>query len=115
MTDDYVKQCSRINKKGERVYYYWCNPCNTERLRKYKSTKEGAEKTRQAVYRSVEKHKQKQNARQLLNWHLKNGKIKKPNKCEECDNKKVEAHHEDYSKPLDVIWLCRKCHSKKHK
>jgi len=27
----------------------------------------------------------------------------------------VQAHHEDYSKPLDVIWFCQKCHHEEHK
>jgi hypothetical protein len=36
--------------------------------------------------------------------------------CEACGSTyKVEAHHTDYSKPLDVRWLCRKHHLAEHK
>jgi ribosomal protein S27AE len=35
--------------------------------------------------------------------------------CERCETAKTEAHHEDYSRPLDVVWLCRKCHSLRHR
>jgi transposase-like protein len=35
--------------------------------------------------------------------------------CEVCGDKKSDAHHEDYSKPLDVRWLCRKHHRQRHK
>lgn len=27
-----------------------------------------------------------------------------------CGEIKVEAHHEDYRKPLQIIWLCKKHH-----
>jgi hypothetical protein len=47
-------------------------------------------------------------------WYaLKTGKIKK-DKCFFCNNKKVEAHHKDYKKPLEVIWLCDGCHKQVH-
>jgi hypothetical protein len=38
-----------------------------------------------------------------------------PQPCERCGNPKVHAHHEDYSKPLEVTWLCHKHHFMRHK
>lgn len=32
-----------------------------------------------------------------------------------CGETKVEAHHDDYTKPLDVIWVCKKHHVQKDK
>jgi hypothetical protein len=100
-----------INKLTNKQYY-WCNICNTERLKKYRSTKEGMEKISKAVYKSTKKHQNKQDARKVLNNNLKLGNIKKPKYCEACNKKKLlQAHHHDYTKPLDVLWLCNQCHS----
>jgi hypothetical protein len=45
---------------------------------------------------------------------IRRGELKRQ-PCEICGNPKAVAHHEDYGKPLDVNWLCRSCHSKRHK
>jgi ribosomal protein S27AE len=40
---------------------------------------------------------------------IRYGKLVK-NACEVCGASKVDAHHNDYTKPLEVVWLCHKCH-----
>lgn len=56
-------------------------------------------------------HKQ---ARSLVSSAIKCGRmVRKP--CEVCGSKKSEAHHEDYSKPLEVNWLCRTHHMERHR
>jgi len=35
--------------------------------------------------------------------------------CVRCGDQKSVAHHEDYDKPLDVMWLCQPCHKQRHK
>lgn len=34
--------------------------------------------------------------------------------CEVCGSSPVEAHHDDYSKLLEVLWLCKSCHKQMH-
>ena len=37
-----------------------------------------------------------------------------PQPCEVCGKEKSQGHHEDYSKPLDVVWLCIRHHQDRH-
>lgn len=62
------------------------------------------------------RNKHKRNAHLKVSRAVMNGTIKRENNCSNCSSDiKVEAHHEDYSKPLEVIWLCSKCHHLRHK
>lgn len=55
-------------------------------------------------------------ARQLLNNAVKSGKIKKPQDCSGCNQKlRLTAHHDNYSQPLKVTWLCYECHGLLHR
>lgn len=60
------------------------------------------------------KDKYKRRAREILHNAVKYKKVKKPSTCEKCSNKNVQAHHLDYSKPLEVVWVCRSCHENLH-
>ena len=83
---------------------------------KYRKTAQGGEKVRDAVYRSIKKHKYKQDARDLLNSALRKKVIVKPAQCSDCGSEtRIEGHHEDYTKPLVVLWLCTICHARRHR
>ena len=109
-----MKYGYRFDLEANKVFRMICAKCNTERCRKYRSTKKGAENMRKAVYKSIKKYPEKQKAREKLNCLVVLGKIKR-GVCETCGSPDTHAHHEDYSKPLNVAWLCRKCHCRLHK
>jgi hypothetical protein len=50
----------------------------------------------------------------ILREALKRGQITKPVMCEACGagDRRIEAAHHDYSRPLDVRWLCKPCHGR---
>lgn len=57
--------------------------------------------------------KQKEQARSKARHAVRSGALKrKP--CEKCGAKKTHAHHENYSKPLEVHWLCPRHHEQRH-
>jgi len=50
--------------------------------------------------------------RSKLNYAIRHGEIKRPKICKRCrKHKRITAHHKDYSRPLDVMWLCYLCHA----
>lgn len=61
----------------------------------------------------AEKQKRRK-ARSDANHAIRDGKITKES-CEICGRSDAQMHHHDYDKPLEVKWLCRKCHWDEHK
>lgn len=64
--------------------------------------------------RTCEKSPTPVNARRAVEAALKSGDLTNPGVCSGCgcgsDEHRIEAHHRDYTKPLDVVWLCTPCH-----
>ena len=57
----------------------------------------------------------KKNAQNAVWRAVSRGEIVRPDTCSKCaGGGDIEAHHHDYFKPLDVIWLCKKCHGMEH-
>jgi len=85
------------------------------RVKKYCSTTDGKEKRRKAMnryYHANAENKMKVICRIVLARAVRSGKVIKPSACRDCKTRCCpEAHHNDYSKPLEVIWLCKQCHS----
>lgn len=73
------------------------------------------ERLRERQNRYDKQYPEKKLARQSVMWAIRLGYMKKPDKCESCQKEiKVEAHHKDYKRPLEVEWFCRLCHMKLH-
>ena len=54
-------------------------------------------------------------ARRKLRDAVKWGHVEKPSVCNRCPTtKNIQGHHDDYYKPLEVIWLCSTCHNILH-
>lgn len=80
----------------------YCNPCHAANMRGWRKT-----------HPLTAEQRIKDNARSYANSYLARGKlIREP--CENCGNENSEMHHDDYSKPLVVRWLCRCCHLAYH-
>lgn len=56
---------------------------------------------------------EKGRAAQKLRDAIRQGKIKRQ-PCEICQEPDAQGHHFDYSKPLEVRWLCPKHHREEH-
>ena len=104
-----------------------CRPCDAVRCRNYYARTAGERRRWARDYSHSHWRAKKQKvlgtkryiAEDLLRKAVKSGKKIKPSKCEGCGlsfpRRRIHGHHPDYSKPLEVKWLCAGCHAKEHR
>lgn len=80
----------------------------------YAKTDSGKEAHRKGNRKWSSQNKHKRRAHLYVARALMAGKLKRQ-ACYVCGDEVTEAHHEDYSKPLDVLWLCDGHHKEIHK
>ena len=126
MGDGYLGKCKKCAKKDvqERFDRLCKNPkwlmkerdrCRKKQAR-YRSlglaspSKPGSQKRWQLKY------PERRKAHILAAYAEKRGRLVPPTVCEDCSQpSKLHKHHDDYSKPLSVKWLCPKCHGIAHR
>jgi len=80
-------------------------------VRRYNLNHKAERRASTALWR--QKNREKTSAHNRVAKALRSGKlVKQP--CW-CGDKKSHAHHQDYTKPLDVMWLCQKHHKELHR
>ncbi len=89
---------------------------NAEKLAEYQRQyrKNNPEKVKAINKKSRDKDLRKLRARQRVRMRVYRGTMQKL-PCQVCGDPKSQAHHQDYNKPLEVIWLCQKHHQMLHR
>lgn len=125
------KHCPRCGKVSDatparRVHYnYLCRACDVKQVLAWRAAKVAtgswkpvgrtpeAEARRYQADRADPIKHQRWKARSLARSAIASGRlIRQP--CEACGAQTVEAHHDDYSQPLNVRWLCPTHHREHH-
>lgn len=92
----------------------WREPVGLEELARRRREQQKSEAARKARRLALAgRDKMVHRAHSKVQKALKSGRlVAEP--CAVCSSKDVQAHHEDYSKPFDVVWLCRPHHIARH-
>lgn len=90
--------CGRCGEANDRLPQRWCRLCHNAYAREWKRRHPPrGEARRRAV------------ARAYANVYKRRGLLL-PQPCEVCAAPMAQMHHDDYSRPLAVRWLCREHH-----
>lgn len=129
MADGHLNKCidcvkSRVlkhrEKNIERIREYdrqrGMLPHRVQERKEYAKTEQGKAAKKRAMQNYHERYPMKYAAHVIFRNAVRDGKVQRVYECSVCGStEKVEGHHDDYTKPLDVRWLCEKCHKQWHK
>ena len=115
MKDGHLNKCKECTRKDTSVR----SKLYADRVREYEKKRSKTTKRIELRKKYVEKYRQEHPERVAIYLRvkraIKSGKIIKPKCCSICGKEcKTVAHHYDYSKPLDVIFVCQSCHKRIH-
>lgn len=102
----------RTRPSGRSHYLPYCRPCHVAYHKEWRNSDKGREKFARAEDASKNRYPDRLKARRIAQYAVDCGRLN-PAACVleggDCSGK-IEAHHDDYSRPLDVVWVCRGHH-----
>ncbi len=118
---DWCKVCTKAfqtnpeqaEKSRVRRRRWTSDPANLTKFQEWRRLPESRRMARARAALERGRHPDKVWARNQATLAIRRGELI-PKPCEVCQRTRVDAHHDDYSKPLDVRWLCRKHHNQHH-
>lgn len=115
MKDGHLNKCKDCTKKDVAIRARR----DFEKIQKYERSRQNLPHRIESRRRAFEKYKKEHPERNAIclkvQRAIKAGKITRPSTCSICGKKgRIVAHHADYSKPLDVIFVCQCCHKRIH-
>ena len=91
-------------------------PHRVQARKNYVKTEQGKEAKRRGMKAYHERYPLKKAAHTMVSNAIRDGRLEKKYECSVCEStEKIEGHHDDYTKPFDIRWLCEKCHKEWHR
>lgn len=127
MGDGHLGKCKDCTKKdtAKRVARLWNDPewkqkersrCR-EKQNRYRKDGRCKPVNHEAVINWRKRNPEKAYAHNAAEYAMKKGIIKRATICERCGkaDRLLHKHHPDYSKPIQILWLCTACHGLQHR
>lgn len=127
MGDGYLNKCKACVRSARRGRYWkdpetsrakdrarYENPERQKQVAESYKRNRSAERNRLYSKTHTRRHPLARTARVAVNNAIRDGRLVR-GPCVECGATPAEGHHDDYTKPLEVRWLCRRCHNEWHK
>jgi len=133
MRDGHVNKCKECTRRYSHSYYCankakyrernraaWADPKKRERRaagdRRYRDAKRDSGETAEAARQFRRAFPERESARTAVYRAVRKGRLIRPESCSKCRSVcRLDAHHSDYSRQLEVEWLCRRCHREVHR
>jgi hypothetical protein len=104
------KACLKIRDRNRE------NESRRQKRREYQKTEAGKQAHKRAMDAYHKRYPMKYVSHIITGNAIRDGKLIQANECSVCKStEKIEGHHDDYTKPLEVRWLCESCHKEWHR